>query len=95
MGEKLFCPNCVYVSSNGKEHLSIPSFMAGFHDRMEHILRYTSSLSEYRKNLGSSDGETALIVFNTLELSLRLFATGSPQLVQNLDQYLKFRNNNC
>jgi tetratricopeptide (TPR) repeat protein len=53
------------------ENLSMSLFTKHYKERKAHILRYTPSLTEYRKKLNDSDAETALNVFTTLELSLQ------------------------
>ena len=57
-----------YISAQG---LSTLLFATHYKERKAHILRYTPSLTEYRKRLNDSDAETALNVFTTLELSLQ------------------------
>jgi tetratricopeptide (TPR) repeat protein len=57
-----------YISA---QNLSMSLFAKHFQERKAHILRYTPSLTEYRKKLNDSDAETALNVFTTLELSLQ------------------------
>jgi tetratricopeptide (TPR) repeat protein len=57
-----------YISA---QNLSMSLFSKHYKERKAHILRYTPSLTEYRKKLNDSDAETALNVFTTLELSLQ------------------------
>jgi hypothetical protein len=47
--------------------VSMSLFAAQYKHRKAHILRYTPSLTEYRKQLNESDAETALNVFTVGE----------------------------
>jgi hypothetical protein len=47
--------------------VSMSLFAAQYKHRKAHILRYTPSLTEYRKQLNESDVETALNVFTVGE----------------------------
>jgi tetratricopeptide (TPR) repeat protein len=53
------------------QNLPMSLFSTHYKERKAYILRYTPSLTEYRKKLNDSDAETALNVFTTLELSLQ------------------------
>jgi tetratricopeptide (TPR) repeat protein len=57
-----------YISA---QNLSMSLFSTHYEERKAYILRYTPSLTEYRKKLNDSDAETALNVFTTMELSLQ------------------------
>jgi tetratricopeptide (TPR) repeat protein len=57
-----------YISA---QSLSMSLFSKHYKERKANILKYTPSLTEYRKKLNGSDAETALNVFTTLELSLQ------------------------
>ena len=58
-------------------NLSMSLFSKHYKERKAHILRYTPSLTEYRKKLNDSDAETAFNVFTTLELSLQGIGSSS------------------
>ena len=73
-----------YISA---QNLSMSIFATHYKERKVHILRYTPSLTEYRKKLNDSDAETALNVFTTLELSLQAIG-GSSNDREALENFL-------
>jgi tetratricopeptide (TPR) repeat protein len=73
-----------YISA---QKLSMSLFATHYEKRKVHILRYTPSLTDYRKKLNDSDAETALNVFTTLELSLQGI-NGSRETREAIEDFL-------
>ncbi len=55
-----------YISSR---KLQLDRFLQQYHERRAAVLKYTPTLWEYRRKLGTGDDETPLSVFTTWELS--------------------------